>query len=100
MENRIDPYVKRNPNRLKVSSQLVRFVQTRNVRCVAGQVKNNLASEYGFWLGALLHYETNKLIVSTPPCFKTKKHALEFMEELVLQIRTHRTGPGTILSIN
>lgn len=68
--------------RVRMSVQLIYFIKTRKVIPVAGFI-----IEKDMWMAALLHFETQKVLVSTQAVFKTKKQALEFAEQLVDEAR-------------
>lgn len=67
---------------VKMTIQVVYFIKTRRVIPTAGHDK-----ETGRWFGAVLHFETHKVVVHSNPIFKTKHQALEFCKELIHEAR-------------
>lgn len=63
---------------MSLSIQAIYFIKTRRVIATAGYVQ-----EKDRWLSAILHMETQKLVVYTKPAFKNKNQALEFGTELI-----------------
>ena len=87
---------------IKISEQAITFLQRFQTICVAGCINDPKAPEQlrGKWLGAIIHAETHKLIIQTPPVFKKKADAILFMEDLRAKAKKELVIPGQVISLN
>ena len=85
---------------IKISESAIKFLKENRTVCTAGQIKDEKDKHFGLWLGAIIHYETHKLILNTPPVFKKKMDAIYFMEEVKAKAKRQVTGHDIIVGLN
>lgn len=85
---------------VRISESAIKFIQRFGTICTAGQIKDPKDKHFGMWLGAIIHAETHKLIINTPPVFKKKLDAIAFMEDLRTKAKRELFKMNQVVEIN
>lgn len=87
---------------IRISESAIKFIQRFGTICAAGKVTDPCANpaHINMWFGAIIHAETHKLVIHTPPVFKKKMDAILFMEDVKAKAKRELFKINQIVEIN